>query len=94
MRSCICRHLTRVVMLCFMEEDCATPRASHRLSPFVHVIFGGTKVAHETDDLAPGKKLMVEWNNGDGTLPHYPKRSDWSVEVANKRTYDGDRWRL
>jgi len=26
---------------------------------------------------------MNEWNDGSGTLGHYPKRSDWSVEVAN-----------
>jgi hypothetical protein len=26
---------------------------------------------------------MKEWNDGSGTLGHYPKRSDWSVEVAN-----------
>lgn len=60
-----------------------TPRAAHRVSPFIQVIFGGTKVTHETDDLALRKKLLAEWNNGDGTLPHYPKRSDWSVEIAN-----------
>jgi hypothetical protein len=60
-----------------------TPRASHFFSPFVQVMFGGKKVTHETDDLALKKKLLEEWNNGDGTLPHYPKRSDWSVEIAN-----------
>jgi len=60
-----------------------TPRAAHRLSPFMQVIFGGTKVTHESDDLSLRKKLFAEWNNGDGTLPHYPKRSDWSVEIAN-----------
>jgi hypothetical protein len=26
--------------------------------------------------------LLAEWNDGEGTLPHYPKRSDWSVEVS------------
>ena len=26
---------------------------------------------------------MDEWADGSGSLPHYPKRSDWSVEVAN-----------
>jgi hypothetical protein len=60
-----------------------TPRASHFISPFVQVMFGGKKVTHETDDLALRKKLFEEWNNGNGTLPHYPKRSDWSVEVTN-----------
>ena len=60
-----------------------TPRAMHRVSPYLQVILGGTKVTHETDDLALRKKLLTEWNDGNGTLPHYPKRSDWSVEVAN-----------
>jgi hypothetical protein len=60
-----------------------TPRASHYFSPFVQLMFGGRKVTHETDDLPLKKRLLAEWNNGDGTLPHYPKRSDWSVEVAN-----------
>ena len=40
------------------------------------------KVTHETDDLELRSKLIEEWNNGDGSLPHYPKRSDWSVEVV------------
>ena len=60
-----------------------TPRAAHRFSPYLQLMFGGTKVSHETDDLALRKKLMQEWNDGSGTLGHYPKRSDWSVEVAN-----------
>ena len=60
-----------------------TPRAAHRFSPYLQVMFGGTKVTHETDDLALRKKLMNEWNDGSGTLGHYPKRSDWSVEVTN-----------
>jgi hypothetical protein len=60
-----------------------TPRASHFFSPFVQVMFGGKKVTHETDDLALKKKLLNEWNDGSGTLPHYPKRNAWSVEIAN-----------
>jgi hypothetical protein len=60
-----------------------TPRAAHRISPYVQVMFGGMKVTHEIDDLALRKKLYAEWNNGAGTLGHYPKRSDWSVEVEN-----------
>jgi hypothetical protein len=26
------------------------------------------------------KELIDAWNDGSGTLPHYPKRSDWSVK--------------
>jgi len=59
-----------------------TPLADHRISPFVQVMFGGEKVTHETDDIPPRTKLLNEWNDGNGPLPHYPKRSDWSVEVA------------
>jgi len=60
-----------------------TPLAEHRISPYLQVIFGGKKVTQEVDDPARRKKLLEEWNNGDGILPHYPKRSNWSVEVAN-----------
>jgi hypothetical protein len=59
-----------------------TPRAAHHISPYMQVMLGGRKVTHEVDDLALRKKLFKEWDNGDGTLPHYPKRSDWSVESA------------
>jgi hypothetical protein len=59
-----------------------TPLAAHRISPYVQVMFGGNKITHETDDIALRTKLLAEWNDGKGTLPHYPKRSDWSVEVA------------
>ena len=59
-----------------------TPLAAHHVSPYFQMMFGGRKVTHETDDLALRKQLTAEWNNGGGTLPHYPKRSDWSVEVA------------
>ena len=60
-----------------------TPRASQKFSPYVEMLFGGRKVTFETDDEALRTKLMKEWNDGSGTLSHYPKRSDWSVEVAN-----------
>jgi hypothetical protein len=60
-----------------------TPRAAHRLSPYGEVLFGGRKVTHETDDGSLRAKLMKEWNDGSGTLGHYPMREDWSVEVTN-----------
>jgi hypothetical protein len=60
-----------------------TPRATHSLSPYAEVMFGGKKVTHETDDAALRRKLYAEWNDGSGTLPHYPMRSAWSVEVSN-----------
>lgn len=59
-----------------------TPRASRRLSPFVQLLFGGRKVTYEVDNIALHKELLLEWNNGSGSLPHYPKRSDWSVEAS------------
>jgi hypothetical protein len=27
--------------------------------------------------------LKKEWNNGNGTLSHYPKRSDYEAEISN-----------
>ncbi len=60
-----------------------TPLAAHHVSPYMQVMFGGRKVTHETDDLVLREQLLDEWADGSGTLPHYPKRSDWSVEVAN-----------
>jgi hypothetical protein len=49
----------------------------------MHMMFGGKKVAHETDDLSQRNRLFTEWNDGKGTLGHYPKRSDWSIETIN-----------
>ena len=60
-----------------------TPLASHRYSPFAEVLFGGRKVTYEVDAPALENKLLTEWNDGSGTLPHYPKRSDWSTEVSS-----------
>ena len=59
-----------------------TPRAANRFSPFAQLMFGGRKVTSEIIDLALREQLLKEWDNGDGTLPHYPKRSDYSVEHA------------
>ena len=59
-----------------------TPMAAHRFSPFAEFMFGGRKVTQEIDDLTLKKKLLEEWNDGNGTLGHYPLRSAWSVEVA------------
>jgi hypothetical protein len=59
-----------------------TPMAARRFSPFMQFMFGGRKVTKEIDDLALRKKLLDEWNNGNGSLDHYPMRSAWSVETA------------
>lgn len=59
-----------------------TPRAAHRFSPFAQLMFGGRKVTMEIMDAALRKTLLDEWNDGNGTLAHYPKRSDYSVENA------------
>jgi hypothetical protein len=60
-----------------------TPLASRRWSPFAQVLFGGRKVTYEVDNPDLENKLLTEWNDGSGTLPHYPKRSDWSTEVSS-----------
>jgi hypothetical protein len=60
-----------------------TPRASHRFSPYAEFLFGGRKVTYEVDDIPLRTQLLKEWNDGEGTLPHYPKRSDWSFETSN-----------
>jgi hypothetical protein len=59
-----------------------TPMAANRFSPFAQLMFGGRKVTSEIIDLPLREQLLKEWDNGDGTLPHYPKRSDYSVEHA------------
>jgi hypothetical protein len=55
-----------------------TPRADRRFSPFTQFMFGGRKVTREIMDIALREQLLKEWE--DGTLPHYPKRTDYSVE--------------
>jgi hypothetical protein len=59
-----------------------TPMAASRFSPFAQLMFGGRKVTMEIMDVALREKLLNEWNDGSGALPHYPKRSDYSVEHA------------
>jgi hypothetical protein len=59
-----------------------TPTAANRFSPFAQFMFGGRKVTSEIIDPALREQLLKEWNDGNGTLPHYPKRSDYSVEHA------------
>ena len=55
------------------------PRASHRGSPYAQVLIGGRRISHEIDYPDIQKQLMKEWDDGDGTLPHYPKRSDYTT---------------
>jgi hypothetical protein len=57
-----------------------TPRASWRISPYAQVLVGGRRITHEIDDPEKRQQLRDAWNDGNGTLPHYPKRSDWSSE--------------
>jgi hypothetical protein len=59
-----------------------TPLASHRWAPYTQLVFGGRKVTQEVDNPQLRKQLMEEWNNGAGTLGHYPMRSAWSVETS------------
>ena len=57
-----------------------TPRASRRISPYAQVLVGGRRITHEIDDPERKQQLLDAWNDGNGTLAHYPKRSDWSSE--------------
>jgi len=59
-----------------------TPMAARRFSPFGQFMVGGRKVTQEIDDLALKAKLLKEWNNGEGTLPHYPMRSAYEFETS------------
>jgi len=59
-----------------------TPAASHKVSPYMQVMFGGNKVTHEADNVWLRNELMKGWDDGNGNIPHYPKRSDWSVQVS------------
>jgi hypothetical protein len=59
-----------------------TPLAAHRVSPYLQTMFGGRRVTHEILNAELRKQLLEEWGDGNGTLSHYPKRSDYSVEVA------------
>lgn len=60
-----------------------TPKASHNISPYMQLMVGGNKVTHETDNVALREQLLAEWNDGSGTLSHYPLRSAWSVEISH-----------
>ena len=59
-----------------------TPMANRKFSPFTEFMFGGRKVTFEINDAALRKKLLQEWNDGNGTLKHYPVRSDYQFETA------------
>jgi hypothetical protein len=60
-----------------------TPRAADKVSPYLDFRVGGRKVTYEVDDPALHQTLSDQWNDGSGTLPHYPKRSDWSTQTAS-----------
>jgi hypothetical protein len=59
-----------------------TPMADRKFSPFAQMLFGGRKVTFEIDDAELKKELLEAWNNGDGTLGHYPKRSQYEFETS------------
>jgi len=56
------------------------PRATHRFSPFLQVLFGGRRLTYEVQNPQLRDSLLQAWNDGHGTLPHYPKRSDYLVQ--------------
>lgn len=55
-----------------------TPRAAHRVAPYMQALFGGRKVTHEIMDSELRARLQNEWDAGH--LPHYPMRTDYSVQ--------------
>ncbi len=57
-----------------------TPMAAKRFSPFAQFLFGGRKVTMEIMNSDLRAQLMKAWDDGEGPLHHYPKRSDYSVE--------------
>jgi hypothetical protein len=57
-----------------------TPRATHRFSPFVQMLFGGRRMTYEVQNPQLRDSLINAWDDGNGTLPHYPKRSDYQVQ--------------
>jgi len=57
-----------------------TPLAARHFSPYAQLLFGGRKVTMEILDVELRSKLLNEWNDGEGTLAHYPKRSDYSIQ--------------
>jgi hypothetical protein len=60
-----------------------TPKASHKISPYMQLMIGGNKVTYEKDNIPLREQMVAEWKDGNGTLPHYPLRSAWSVEVIH-----------
>ena len=59
-----------------------TPMADHRFSPYAQFLFGGRRIAMEIVDKDLRENLLKDWNDGNGTLPHFPKRSDFSIETS------------
>ena len=59
-----------------------TPMAARRFSPFAQFMFGGRKVTQEIVNQALRDKLLGEWNDGSGSLSHYPTRSDYSIQTS------------
>jgi hypothetical protein len=58
-----------------------TPRATEKISPYAQLLVGGRRVTHEIDSTALRTQLLQEWDDGEGTLAHYPTRFAWSTET-------------
>jgi hypothetical protein len=57
-----------------------TPRPTRHFSPFAQVLFGGRRVTYEVMNPVLRNSLLAAWDDGKGSLPHYPQRSDYQVE--------------
>ena len=56
------------------------PRTTHRFSPFVQMLLGGRRMTYEVLNPLLRDSLLKAWDDGKGTLPHYPQRSDYQVQ--------------
>ena len=55
-----------------------TPRAASRFSPFAEVMFGGRRITRDYQTPGLREELLKEW--GEGKIPHFPQRSDYTVQ--------------
>jgi len=57
-----------------------TPHATRRFSTFAQILFGGRRVTYEVVSPLLRDSLLNAWDDGKGSLPHYPKRNDYQVQ--------------
>jgi hypothetical protein len=60
-----------------------TPRPTHRFAPFAQMLFGGRRLTYEVLNPTLREELLKAWDDGKGTLPHCPKRSDYTAQYQD-----------